>query len=59
MDTLISFLALTIFPGGLFILVAGLAYEWANHKTRKALLSAVARRALAPDEAIPNMLENN
>jgi NADH-quinone oxidoreductase subunit H len=32
MNTLNAFLALLIFPGGLFLIFAGLAYEWADRK---------------------------
>lgn len=32
MDITLSFVALAIFPSGLFLLVAGLAYEWADRK---------------------------
>jgi NADH-quinone oxidoreductase subunit H len=32
METTLSIVALTVFPGGLFLLLAGLAYEWADRK---------------------------
>jgi NADH-quinone oxidoreductase subunit H len=48
MDTLISFLALTIFPGGLFILVAGLAYEWANRKILAQFQNRIGPRWFQP-----------
>lgn len=32
METTLTLVALTVFPGGLFLLLAGLAYEWADRK---------------------------
>lgn len=48
MSTLISLLALTIFPGGLFLLFNGLLYEWVDRKLVAQLQNRVGPRWFQP-----------
>lgn len=48
MSTLTSLLALTIFPGGLFLLANGLLYEWVDRKLVAQLQNRVGPRWFQP-----------
>lgn len=48
MDTIPSFVAILIFPSGLFLLAAGLAYEWADRKLLAQLQNRVGPRWFQP-----------
>lgn len=48
METIPSLLAILIFPSGLFLLVAGLAYEWADRKLLAQLQNRVGPRWFQP-----------
>ncbi len=64
MNALFPLLALLIFPGGLFVLMSGLAYEWADRKLVARLQNRIGPRwfqpladvvkLLAKEEVIPN-----
>lgn len=64
MDALRSLFALTLFPGGVFILVGGLAYEWIDRKLLARLQNRIGPRwfqpladtvkLLAKEEIVPN-----
>jgi NADH-quinone oxidoreductase subunit H len=47
-DTLLSFLTLLIFPGGLFVIVVGLAYEWVHRKLLAQLQNRIGPRWFQP-----------
>ena len=48
METIPSFFAILIFPSGLFLLVAGLAYEWADRKLLAQLQNRIGPRWFQP-----------
>lgn len=48
METIPSLFAILIFPSGLFLLVAGLAYEWADRKLLAQLQNRVGPRWFQP-----------
>lgn len=48
METLTNFAAIVFFPGGLFLLAAGLAYEWADRKLLARLQNRVGPRWFQP-----------
>jgi NADH-quinone oxidoreductase subunit H len=47
-ETLYTFFALLIFPSGLFLLVAGLAYEWVDRKLLAQLQNRIGPRWFQP-----------
>jgi NADH-quinone oxidoreductase subunit H len=47
-ETLQSILALLIFPGGLFVIAAGLAYEWVHRKLLAQLQNRIGPRWFQP-----------
>lgn len=48
METISSLIALLLFPGGLFLLAAGLIYEWADRKLLARLQNRVGPRWFQP-----------
>jgi NADH-quinone oxidoreductase subunit H len=64
MNNMLTFLALLIFPGGLFVLLSGLAYEWADRKLVARFQNRIGPRwfqpladiakLLAKEEIVPN-----
>lgn len=48
MNTVLPIISLVIFPGGLFLLAGGLAYEWADHKLLALLQNRVGPRWFQP-----------
>lgn len=48
MDTLNNLFALLVFPGGLFLLAAGLAYEWIDRKLLAQLQNRIGPRWFQP-----------
>lgn len=48
MDSLINLFALLVFPGGLFLLAAGLAYEWIDRKLLAQLQNRIGPRWFQP-----------
>ncbi|MDD5368564.1 MAG: NADH-quinone oxidoreductase subunit H [Anaerolineaceae bacterium] len=64
MNNILTFLALLIFPGGLFVLLSGLVYEWADRKLIARFQNRIGPRwfqpladiakLLAKEEIIPN-----
>jgi NADH-quinone oxidoreductase subunit H len=64
MNNILTFLALLIFPGGLFVLLSGLAYEWADRKLVARFQNRIGPRwfqpladiakLLAKEEIVPN-----
>ncbi len=48
METTLSIVALAVFPGGLFLLLAGLAYEWADRKLLAQLQNRAGPRWFQP-----------
>jgi NADH-quinone oxidoreductase subunit H len=47
-DILLSLIALLIFPGGLFLLFVGLAYEWIDRKLLARMQNRVGPRWFQP-----------
>jgi NADH-quinone oxidoreductase subunit H len=47
-ETLLSLLAILIFPGGLFVILAGLAYEWVQRKLLAQLQNRIGPRWFQP-----------
>ncbi len=47
-ETIRSLIALLFFPSGLFLLVAGLAYEWADRKLLAQLQNRIGPRWFQP-----------
>src|SRR5512135_1678533 len=48
MNTVLPIISLVIFPGGLFLLAGGLAYEWADHKLLALFQNRVGPRWFQP-----------
>jgi NADH-quinone oxidoreductase subunit H len=48
MDTLVNFIRLLIFPGGLFLLILGLIYEWVDRKLLAQLQNRIGPRWFQP-----------
>ena len=48
MDAIRSLIAILIFPGGLFLLIAGLLYEWADRKLLAQLQNRIGPRWFQP-----------
>ncbi|HPH95735.1 MAG TPA: NADH-quinone oxidoreductase subunit H [Anaerolineaceae bacterium] len=48
MNTLFALIALMIFPGGLFVLFAGLVYEWADRKLVAQFQNRIGPRVFQP-----------
>lgn len=48
MNTTLSILALLVFPGGLFVLLGGLAYEWADRKLIAQFQNRIGPRWFQP-----------
>jgi len=48
MNILLVIVGLTLFPGGLFLLVSGLAYEWVNRKLLALLQNRIGPRWFQP-----------
>jgi NADH-quinone oxidoreductase subunit H len=63
MEAVVNFAALLVFPGGLFVILAGLIYEWVDHKLIARLQNrlgprwfqsfADALKLLAKEEVVP------
>ena len=56
MTTLLPVLALLIFPGGLFVLFAGLAYEWADRKLVARFQNRIGPRWFQPLADVAKLL---
>ncbi len=56
MDNLIDLLKLAVFPGGLFVLVGGLAYEWVDRKLVAQLQNRIGPRWFQPFADVVKLL---
>ena len=61
MNVFLGISSLLVFPGGLFLVVSGLLYEWADHKLLALLQNRVGPRWFQPlaDAVVAELLEAN